>query len=764
MEMMQNEDDGLQWVKWDHYRRFISHTHQQNHQQQFANSDIKPSSNCKTKRRKLTSTSGFARFVSIALIASALVGISIFSHADEGASIKVVRSANPMTINPNIYGRTLLTSNPPAWERCGYEKENKTRSGLFIALYLFLIFHIFVGVAILCDDFFVPSLESICEVLNLSEDVAGATFMAAGSSAPELFTSLAGIFVDSDVGVGTIVGSAVFNILVIIAMSGVFAGKVLKLDGRVIGRDAFFYSVSIILFAVFAYDGYFTLVESIVLFAMYIVYLTALGFNKWVLKLLTCRRSNKVEPHVDEEAAVHESKGVEGNSMDANSSLKATDNIATSMAAKDTTDQVDKNLRNESNSEQVHDQDAMETHLLPPTLQEIGKHRQSCPTNILSVNHRNHARSLESIPRRVSEYSHRFVHNKQGLLTTSISGRHSVIERHPDHLFTSHRGSTNSIFRTHASDSRLTPISTQTLVLGLESTETATENEVDASNSSNHSKVNQPKLQSEDGQIIKNEDVLRISDEKNGSDEDDEVVNCAPFSERICNPCRSSLFPSLDRNDDGSASLFQKLAFVWSWILYLIALPYMWLFVNTIPPGKKHYVSAFIACVLWIMGLSFALVTIVSKTGCIIGIDAYVMGLVIVAAGTSVPDALSSILVARDGYGDMAVSNAFGSNVFDIDLGLGLPFLIKILTSGSKINLLSDADRFLLDTHKIIMSDHAKFGFILLGILVFSVAAIALSGFKLSRTVSVCFVVMYFIFIGYAIFQELYCKRNGFVC
>ena len=53
-------------------------------------------------------------------------------------------------------------------------------------------------------------------------------------------------------------------------------------------------------------------------------------------------------------------------------------------------------------------------------------------------------------------------------------------------------------------------------------------------------------------------------------------------------------------------------------------------------------------------------------------------------------DALSSILVARDGYGDMAVSNAIGSNVFDIDLGLGLPFLISILIRKMKpVNLLT---------------------------------------------------------------------------
>lgn len=50
--------------------------------------------------------------------------------------------------------------------------------------------------------------------------------------------------------------------------------------------------------------------------------------------------------------------------------------------------------------------------------------------------------------------------------------------------------------------------------------------------------------------------------------------------------------------------------------------------------------------------------------------------------GTSIPDALSSVLVARDGKGDMAVSNAIGSNVFDILLGLGFPWLLATLVFG----------------------------------------------------------------------------------
>jgi hypothetical protein len=114
--------------------------------------------------------------------------------------------------NDSYYtGRTLQSTGSnstghhgAAWERCDFEKANHRY--VFLIPYIFLILSLFIGVAIICDDFFVPSLEAISEKLDLSEDVAGATFMAAGSSAPELFTSVAGVSVQSDVGIGTIVG------------------------------------------------------------------------------------------------------------------------------------------------------------------------------------------------------------------------------------------------------------------------------------------------------------------------------------------------------------------------------------------------------------------------------------------------------------------------------------------------------------------------------------------------------------------------------
>jgi Ca2+/Na+ antiporter len=45
------------------------------------------------------------------------------------------------------------------------------------AIALYFIF----ALAIVCDDYFVPVLEDICQSLNISSDVAGATFMAAGT-------------------------------------------------------------------------------------------------------------------------------------------------------------------------------------------------------------------------------------------------------------------------------------------------------------------------------------------------------------------------------------------------------------------------------------------------------------------------------------------------------------------------------------------------------------------------------------------------------
>lgn len=70
-----------------------------------------------------------------------------------------------------------------------------------------------------------------------------------------------------------------------------------------------------------------------------------------------------------------------------------------------------------------------------------------------------------------------------------------------------------------------------------------------------------------------------------------------------------------------------------------------------------------------------------------IGMSEVTIGLVFSAAGTSFPDFLASLIVAHKGEVDMAISNAFGSNIFDFLLGLGFPWFLQlcVLTPGETL-------------------------------------------------------------------------------
>ena len=142
------------------------------------------------------------------------------------------------------------------------------------------LIYMFVALAIVCDEFFVPSLDVIIEKGGISEDVAGATFMAAGGSAPELFTSIIGVFVAfSDVGIGTIVGSAVFNILFVIGMCALFSKTVLHLTWWPLFRDCTFYSISLITLILFFVDNFIMWWEALLLLGVYCLYVIFMKFN-----------------------------------------------------------------------------------------------------------------------------------------------------------------------------------------------------------------------------------------------------------------------------------------------------------------------------------------------------------------------------------------------------------------------------------------------------------------------------------------------------
>lgn len=154
---------------------------------------------------------------------------------------------------------------------------------------LIIILAVYI-LSIVTDDFFIVSLDKISTLLKLPANVAGASLMAMGSSAPELAIALLALFKGggehSDMGIGTIVGSAVFNILVITGASALV--RPAKITLEVVIRDCMAYLLSIALLLFCFVDGAITMVEAAMFLVFYAGYLILLfRWNKLMPETMT---------------------------------------------------------------------------------------------------------------------------------------------------------------------------------------------------------------------------------------------------------------------------------------------------------------------------------------------------------------------------------------------------------------------------------------------------------------------------------------------
>merc|ERR1711971_1014588 len=117
------------------------------------------------------------------------------------------------------------------------------------------------------------------------------------------------------------------------------------------------------------------------------------------------------------------------------------------------------------------------------------------------------------------------------------------------------------------------------------------------------------------------------------------------------------------------------------------------------------------------------------------------MGLTLVSAGTSVPDMLSSVIVARRGCGDMAVSSSIGSNIFDILFGMPVPWFFYIVWPTKK-------NYFVIETDDIFILI-----LILLSMVVFVIASVHCQGWKLTKILAVMMLMFYFGFLAFSIWN-----------
>lgn len=160
----------------------------------------------------------------------------------------------------------------------------------WVILHIFGIIYMFISLAIVCSEFFVPSLWVIQDKLSISDDVTGATFMAVGRTVPRQFSLLIGAFFGpTNVGFGSIVGAAVFKTMFVIGISTLFSRKVLQLTKWPFFRDVSFYLLSLVLLILVFLDNLITWWESLMLLTVYIFYVTFLKFNSQVKQAFKTR-------------------------------------------------------------------------------------------------------------------------------------------------------------------------------------------------------------------------------------------------------------------------------------------------------------------------------------------------------------------------------------------------------------------------------------------------------------------------------------------
>ncbi|MCB0379676.1 MAG: calcium/sodium antiporter [Flavobacteriales bacterium] len=113
----------------------------------------------------------------------------------------------------------------------------------------------------------------IAQNFGLSEHVIGVTIVAFGTSVPELATSVvAACKKETDISVGNLIGSNIFNILAVLGFTALV--KEIPVSNQVITNDAYWMlGISLLLFPLMYYKYNINRLKGLVLFTSYLVYL-----------------------------------------------------------------------------------------------------------------------------------------------------------------------------------------------------------------------------------------------------------------------------------------------------------------------------------------------------------------------------------------------------------------------------------------------------------------------------------------------------------
>jgi K+-dependent Na+/Ca+ exchanger-like protein len=160
-------------------------------------------------------------------------------------------------------------------------------------------------------------------------------------------------------------------------------------------------------------------------------------------------------------------------------------------------------------------------------------------------------------------------------------------------------------------------------------------------------------------------------------------------------------------------------------------------FISLFFPSDRKYFLMFIISIIFISIFSFLLVESAIQIAIITNIPEVIIAIVVIAAGNSIPDLLSSVKTAREDMPDMAVTNAIGSNNFDIMFGLGFPWMLALLLKEETINV-DNANLFTT-------------ALILLGTVLLVFFLLVLNKWRITKYTGFFLLLLYFIYVTFII-------------
>lgn len=177
--------------------------------------------------------------------------------------------------DPESFQNRILKSLPEA-----SISDQQIREGGFI-LYVIGIIYVLMSIREVCSQCFLPSIDKIVERYKIKPEVAGATILAMGGSAPEIFIMFFGTFLSqSNIGHSTILGSGAINGMLLVGICGMSTKNMVDLQWWIVVRDSIFNIVLLGFLILFTFNLKVDWYEGFILLCLYLFYAIFMYYNQ----------------------------------------------------------------------------------------------------------------------------------------------------------------------------------------------------------------------------------------------------------------------------------------------------------------------------------------------------------------------------------------------------------------------------------------------------------------------------------------------------